>query len=441
MTRRTLAIALVALAPTLATAQSIVRVADINPGAAGSGASYLTVYNGRVYFRANHLRGGSDAELWQYDGVSSTRVADLYAGPTGSTPTSLVVHDNALYFAARDTASTVGPRLWRFDGAAASLAPGSASQASNPDELTSFGGNLYFRAFRSNIGIELWRFDGATQTPIDLFPGTGSSYPQHFVRYNGSLYFNGNNQPGTGSELLRLVGNNAAVAVTDIYPNNGSSPENFAVLGSELYFSAYEPAHGRELWKYNATTGDATLVADINPAAGQSSNPAGLTVFNNVLYFAADNGVIGSELYKFDPATQSASLVQNINPRAIDPGGDPVHESWPANFLVFDNALYFSADDGTHGRELWRFDGDTAALVTDLYPGPVGSEPGELITFNNQLLFSANDGQFGSEPSQLLGPAVFALAVPEPGSLGLICLASLLVGRRRKRRRACRGPK
>jgi ELWxxDGT repeat protein len=430
MTRTVAAVLFLLLTPILTTAQTPVRVADINPGAAGSGASYLTVFNGNLYFRANDLRGGADAELWKYDGVSSTRVADLFPGPTGSSPSSLAVHNNALYFAARDNASTIGPRLWTFDGTTASLAPGSANQAGNPDALTSFGGNLYYRAFRSNIGVELWKFDGTTQTPLDLFQGSGSSFPQHFVQYNNSLYFNGNNQPNTGSELLRLTGN-SAVAVTNIYPNNGSSPEHPVVLGGDLYFSAYEPSRGRELWKYNAATDSATFVTDINPTPGQSSNPTGLTVFKNAIYFAADNGVTGSELYKYDPATDAASLVRNINPTPIDPGGDPVHESSPSNFLVFDNALYFAANDGVHGRELWKFDGDTAQLVADLYPGPFGSDPADLTPFNGQVFFSANDGQFGSEPTILKGPAVFALAVPEPTAFALLPVLALLLNRRR----------
>ena len=51
----------------------------------------------------------------------------------------------------------------------------------------------------------------------------------------------------------------------------------------------------------------------------------------------------------------------------ITPGTDP----WggPKNFIVFDNALYFSANGGS-GKELWKSDGTASGtvLVKDIYP-------------------------------------------------------------------------
>src|SRR4051812_10727435 len=43
--------------------------------------------------------------------------------------------------------------------------------------------------------------------------------------------------------------------------------------------------------------------------------------------------------------------------------------SSPAGFTVFNNAVYFSAYDDQHGRELWRFDGYDAMRLTDIDPG------------------------------------------------------------------------
>jgi len=44
--------------------------------------------------------------------------------------------------------------------------------------------------------------------------------------------------------------------------------------------------------------------------------------------------------------------------------------------------LFFTADDGAHGEELWKLDTESpdasASLVEDLWPGPEGAEPHEL---------------------------------------------------------------
>jgi len=50
----------------------------------------------------------------------------------------------------------------------------------------------------------------------------------------------------------------------------------------------------------------------------------------------------------------------------INPGSG---NSYPSDFIVFDNALYFSANDGVHGKAVWKYDGTTASLVADINPG------------------------------------------------------------------------
>jgi ELWxxDGT repeat protein len=370
--------------------------------------SYLTEYQGQLYFRANNLASGNNVELWAFDGAAARLVAELNPGATGSDPTDLKVCNGRLYFCATTAG---GSKLWQYDSTnGAVLAPGSISQASLPQALFTFQDNLYFRASRfgspGNIGVELWKFDGASQTPVDLYPGTGSSYPQHFIEYNGSLYFNANGTPGQGTELWRYDGTGLPVEAARIYPNNGSSPENFAVYQGQLYFSAYDGVHGRELWRYDGT--NAALAADIFPG-GQysSSNPGGLTVYNGKLYFCAADATHGYELWSFDGT--NAQMVVEINPTP-DPGdGDTfLMDASPGGFKVFDGLLYFSANDGVHGRELWAFDGTTARLVMDINPGAYGSEVSELTVFNGGLYFCADNGYVPGLSA--LVPRVFALA-------------------------------
>jgi ELWxxDGT repeat protein len=58
------------------------------------------------------------------------------------------------------------------------------------------------------------------------------------------------------------------------------------------------------------------------------------------------------------------------------------------------DALYFAADDGLSGSELWRTDGTAAGTrrVVDLCPGRCGSQPSGPVRFDGQLYFYAADG-------------------------------------------------
>ena len=61
--------------------------------------------------------------------------------------------------------------------------------------------------------------------------------------------------------------------------------------------------------------------------------------------------------------------------------------------------LFFAANDGTDGEELWMSDGTSGGtmLVKDINPGSSGSSLRYLTNVNGKLYFSANDGADGYE--------------------------------------------
>ena len=76
-----------------------------------------------------------------------------------------------------------------------------------------------------------------------------------------------------------------------------------------------------------------------------------------------------------------AKIIKDINPGA--------GSSNPSGFTTLNGKIYFQADDGTHGPELWVTDGTTAGttMVKDIIPGVGGSYPQNLIALNGKLYF------------------------------------------------------
>src|SRR5204863_3000583 len=105
---------------------------------------------------------------------------------------------------------------------------------------------------------------------------------------------------------------------------------------------------------------DTTTTLGDGSLAGNDSNPGWFTVFNSQLYFSAFDPRRGGELWRYDGTT--ATRVADINADANDTIKFSPYRSWPTDLTIFNNALYFSATSGgsKDNYELWKFDGSTA---------------------------------------------------------------------------------
>jgi ELWxxDGT repeat protein len=63
----------------------------------------------------------------------------------------------------------------------------------------------------------------------------------------------------------------------------------------------------------------------------------------------------------------------------------------PLNLIAFNGQLFFTANDGVNGVELWKSDGtpEGTVMVKDIYPGGISSNPKQLTVYNNALYFQA----------------------------------------------------
>jgi ELWxxDGT repeat protein len=234
------------------------------------------------------------------------------------------------------------------------------------------GNTLYFRAFTLTNGYELWKTDGTTTSLVaDITPGESSSSPGFLTAVGNTLFFAATD-PTSGRELWKTDGTTTS-RVADIRPgvfqfSPGSSyPEDLTA-----FFQAFDGISGYELWKTDGTT--TSRVADIRPGgAGSSSNPRNLTAVGNTLFFTADDGSSGRELWKTDGTT--TSRVADIRPGVFQfsPGS-----SYPEDLTAVGNTLFFTANDGSSGRELWKTDGTTTSRVANIFPGEGNSNPRNL---------------------------------------------------------------
>ena len=371
-----------------------IMVKDINLDAKnGLGNSPLTIFNNKLYFFAND--GTTGIELFESDGteVGTKLVVDINGTDTNSINSSdLVVLNNKLYFVANN--GTSGTELFCSDGTVAGTTlvkdvnPGGGSYANNLN-IHPYLNKLYFSAYDGSE-TTLWSTEGTEATTIKLaiknvnnFTLSGSrdigGRGDAKIIYNTELFFTGestSNFNKKGTELWAITYTGTIQQVHDINPEAASSyPSLLTNHNGILYFMAYEPTNGYELWK--ASYYQAELVKDTQ-AGTKNGNISEIVSFgNNILFGAGDNNQ-NRELWKSDGTSEGTVLFQDINPSTEQYGNG----SNPSSFFNHNNTLYFSASNGSTGNELWKLEQASLSLEKEtfnqltkisVYPNPTAN--------------------------------------------------------------------
>ena len=234
-----------------------------------------------------------------------------------------------------------------------------------PDELTVLQDELIFSSVYQNRGIELLAFDGSQVSMLADINPNGSSDPEQLIVLNDTLYFVADDG-STGRELWSYDG--ALVSqVQDAIP--GPEHPDYAGFGTyagELYTGAFKPDVGRELLRLQGSQID--TAADIWLGSnGSMPYAAEFVVYQDELYFGAETARLSFRLWKFDGS--QASIVDNSIRLATG-------FFFPT---VFDGSLYFNGN-----QSLFAFDGIDVTLAAS------EPNPAHMTDFGNELVYSAN---------------------------------------------------
>lgn len=214
--------------------------------------------------------------------------------------------------------------------------------------------------------------------------------PRFLTEYDGLLFFCAEDSDGKewlwstdGITTVKYIG-----SATEDHP--GTQPHSLTVLNDQLIFSAVYQEGGdwnRELFKFDGT--EPVLIKNINPNGESAPGYGDPGIFdfgklNDKLYFTADNGSVGSELWTTDGTEGGTHLVANI---ALQ-----LDHSYAHSFVEYNGKLLFTARYDYFDRGLHITDGTTngTGLVKDINSGSGHTQIRELTEFNNKIYFAAS---------------------------------------------------
>lgn len=227
-------------------------------------------------------------------------------------------------------------------------------------------------------------------TELEFIPGAQTSNTTVPFLYNGSIFF-GTSTVDYGHELYVSDGTlQGSKILHDINPlKKDAGPSNFVQLNGKIYFIATDDVFGRQLWVSDGTGSGTNRISNFT-SNNKNAIYHQLAVLNNKLIFAADDGVHGRELWVSDGTTNGTQLLKDIFPgkqsgvKSLD---------YLTHYAIYNNKMYFAADDSINGLELWVTDGTATGtqLFKDLNQGPARGNVRDFYTTLGKLFFYSHD--------------------------------------------------
>ncbi len=215
-------------------------------------------------------------------------------------------------------------------------------------------------------GFDEWNNKSITYNDIQIFPATDGT---------------------NGLELYALKAGQLTL-IKDINAGSESSnPANFILYNDKVYFTAYDPTHGEEIWSTDGTEAGTTLAIETidgtDPSSGYGTGTM-IAALNGKLYFSLDGAV-----YVSDGTTANTTAVSGIT------GNVDFNEDLSLVSPVvtkYENGIAFFSLTSQHDVNLYKLDASTPELLktvtfdrystTDVY-GLSEVSAGLLFAVNN----------------------------------------------------------
>ncbi|HEX3525478.1 MAG TPA: hypothetical protein VH988_00295 [Thermoanaerobaculia bacterium] len=270
------------------------------------------------------------------------------------------------------------------------------------------GGALLFDADNGR-GPGLWSVNGHQQ-PVEIarpLPYPDGALLRDLTVYRGKTYFVARHRD-LGSALWTT--DETPAGTFPIIPIGASAPGTLApvllpgVVRNRLLLAVSgAPGRAPALWLSDGTAHGTHKLLEIGHGrTGASLTDAVQVPFTNRVFFVADDGRTGRQLWVTNGTVAGTRRLTHFT------AADPFAGSALAATTLAGRFVFF-ADDGVHGRELWWTDGtpEGTRLLVDACPGACGST-GEIL----RTLEAVDDTH---QPERLL----FSAPAPDGGGLEL----------------------
>lgn len=385
------------------TSAGTVLIKDINPGSNGASISTIKVANNGIYFIANDGVVGSEPWFTSGTNANTNLVCDLNLGASGSFASPEVFNYNNSYF-------IYGQKIIKSSGS-----PATTSSITITEPIISglklFNSRLHYistvhifpavdtiklKSVDLNLVIDQtiksFTLNNATPLPaVALFNQQVNSkllitlWGYNSLDHNFSIITNGTTN---GSKLFTNV------------CSSGHYTQGYSIafdsINKKIYFpnSYNNPLNGVEPGYADMQNDTIIQIKDLSPGLTCSyyfgSSPYWsfkLFSLNNKNYFIAETPSVGEEIFETDFTPTGTFLLKDIYPgsSSFQNPGAPItnHYSYGnlglyGRSIVTPNNIFFTANDGVNGLELWSFVNAPNAIIENkkfefnflIYPNP-----------------------------------------------------------------------